>query len=246
MSAKARTKAPVSAAPAPVKSSMASVSAFLLLGVALAGIASLVYEVVWVEQLALSLGSTAYAGSTMLTAFLGGLALGGWIGGRRADGAKSPLLMLAGLEAVAALVGALSVPVLSWTGHAYVLVVTGMHAGPTPAMLLRAAFSLVVMLLPATLFGIAFPLASAAAARYGTLERAAGGVYAASSFGSAVGAALGGLWLEPTLGLTGAALVAAGVNLLGAFAAWNAAYAAGERMGKAPAGEPDPVGDAAA
>jgi spermidine synthase len=196
----------------------------------LAGAASLMYEVVWVRQLALSLGSTAIATSTMLTAFLGGLALGGWLGGRRADAIVSPMAALLRIELGAAVLGAVSVPLLAATGRAYVLVVTGMGAAPSAAMLLRAFFSLLVMLVPATLFGAAFPLAAAAAARVEADGRVAGGVYAASSFGSALGAAVGGLLIEPALGLTGAALVAAGINVVAALVAWSGS--------RGPQGEP--------
>lgn len=194
--------------------------AALLSAVFLAGFASLTYEVIWVRQLALSLGSTAIASSTMLTAFLGGLALGSWIASRRADSAEKPARELMFVELGAALIGAVSVPALAVAGHAYIAVAGGMGAGPTVAMVLRAVFSLVVMLAPATLFGMAFPLASKAAEGIAGATRAASGVYAASSFGSAIGAAAGGLLLEPLMGITGAALVAAGLNLLAAFAAW--------------------------
>jgi spermidine synthase len=194
----------------------------LLAAVFFAGVASLLYEVIWVRELALSLGSTALAGSTMLTAFLGGLALGSWIAGRRADTQPDPLRSLVRLELIAAVIGALSAPLLGLAGHAYVLVADGVGAGPLVATVLRVVFSLVVMLAPATLFGMAFPLASSAAARLGGPERAASGVYAASSFGSAIGAAGGGLLLEPLLGITGAALVAAALNLVAAAAAWRA------------------------
>jgi spermidine synthase len=192
----------------------------LLVAVFAAGFASLIYEVVWVRQLSLSLGSTAVAGSTMLAAFLAGLALGSWISGRRADTSSDPVKWLAFVELGAAAIGLVSVPALTAAGHAYVAIAGGIGAGPFAAMALRAIFSLVVMLAPATLFGMAFPLASKAAEQMGTPERAASGVYAASSFGSAFGAASGGLLLEPLMGITGAALVAAGLNLVAAFAAW--------------------------
>jgi spermidine synthase len=188
--------------------------------VGFAGIASLLYEVIWVRQLALSLGSTAIAGATMLSAFLAGLALGSWLTARKVDEQPSPLLSLAKLEIAAALIGALSVPMLEYAGRAYVLTASALGAGPGLALVLRAAFSLVVMLLPATLFGMAFPLASSAAARIAGPEKAASGVSAFSSFGSAIGAALGGLILEPLIGITGAAMVAVVFNLLAAAAAW--------------------------
>jgi spermidine synthase len=195
-------------------------SAALLVAVFAAGFASLIYEVVWVRQLSLSLGSTAVAGSTMLAAFLAGLALGAWISGRRADRTADPVKSFALVELGAAAIGLVSVPALTLAGHAYVAVAGGLGAGPALATALRAVFSLVVMLAPATLFGMAFPLASKAAERIAGPKRAASGVYAASSFGSAIGAAAGGLALEPLMGITGAALVAAGLNLVAAFAAW--------------------------
>src|SRR5262249_13930998 len=55
------------------------------------GAAALIYEVVWLRQLGLVMGHTAYALSTVLTSFLGGLALGAYAGGRWAkNGLASP------------------------------------------------------------------------------------------------------------------------------------------------------------
>jgi spermidine synthase len=198
----------------------------LLLSVFSAGAASLLYEVVWVRQLGHSLGSTAVATSVMLSAFLGGLALGSWYAGRIADSLESPLATLAKLEISAAVVGALSVPALSFAGRAYVYIASITSAGPLVSLVLRAAFALVVMMVPATVFGATFPLATAAAGRLTDREDAAGGVSAASCFGSAVGAAVGGLLLEPALGLTGSALVGSGLNVLAAVLAIVAARAA--------------------
>lgn len=200
--------------------------ALLLTAVFAAGAASLVYEVVWVRQLGMSLGSTAVASSVMLSAFLGGLAFGSWLAGRRADGATSPLRTLARIELVAAAVGAASVPVLGIAGRAYVLVATGAGGGPEASLLLRALFSLGVMFIPAALFGMTFPVATAAAARFRKAGTAGGAVSAASSFGSAAGAAVAGLALEPMLGLTGASLSGAALNIAAAVLALLAARTA--------------------
>jgi spermidine synthase len=217
----------------------------LLLTVFSAGAASLLYEVLWVRQLGLSLGSTALASSVMLSAFLGGLALGGWLSGRRADDVRAPLKVLFTVEIVAAVVGALSLPALSAAGRAYVLVASGAWGDSLLSLVLRAAFSLVVMLVPATVFGVTFPLTTAAAARLADVDIAAGGVSAASFFGSAVGAAVAGLFLEPALGLTGSALVGAGLNVAAALLALASARAAGsaeagvELTGETEGGERD-------
>src|SRR5262245_12253397 len=45
------------------------------------GAAALVYEVVWTRLLTLQLGHTVAAASTVLAAFMGGLAVGAWIAG---------------------------------------------------------------------------------------------------------------------------------------------------------------------
>src|SRR5881628_3302758 len=48
---------------------------------AASGAAALVYEVVWTRLLTLQLGHTVAAASTVLAAFMGGLAAGAWIAG---------------------------------------------------------------------------------------------------------------------------------------------------------------------
>src|SRR5438034_5062211 len=46
------------------------------------GAAALVYEVTWTRLLTLQLGHTVAAASTVLAAFMGGLAIGAWIAGQ--------------------------------------------------------------------------------------------------------------------------------------------------------------------
>ena len=113
--------------------------ALLLAAVFWAGAASLVYEVVWIRQLGMSLGSTAIASSVMLSSFLAGLALGSWISGRRADAVVSPLRSLVRIELFAALLGALSVPVLELAGRAYVYLAITTSAGPAVSLGLQGA-----------------------------------------------------------------------------------------------------------
>lgn len=204
----------------------------LLLGaVFLAGAASLLYEVIWIRQLGGSLGSTAIASSVMLSAFLGGLAFGAWLAGKRADTLESPLMALVKIEVVAAVIGVLSIPALAVTGRAYVVVALVLGVDPLLSLILRALFSFVVMFIPAMIFGLTFPIATAAAARVVNIEKAAGGISAASSFGSAAGAAIAGLYLEPAFGIMRSAFVGAGINLVAALAAFVAAGVLAERYG---------------
>ena len=49
------------------------------------GASGLIYQVIWTRQLTLIFGSTIFAVSTVLTAFMAGLALGSFYLGRIAD-----------------------------------------------------------------------------------------------------------------------------------------------------------------
>src|SRR5262245_7436099 len=62
------------------------------------GVSGLVYQVVWVRELVLVFGATTFAVSTVLTAFMGGLALGSYYFGRRSERVDKPLRLYGLLE----------------------------------------------------------------------------------------------------------------------------------------------------
>src|SRR5205085_12132216 len=64
----------------------------------LSGISGLMYEVVWVRMLTRILGSTVYATSTVLAAFMAGLALGSFLIARLVHRARRPLVWYAAAE----------------------------------------------------------------------------------------------------------------------------------------------------
>ncbi len=66
----------------------------------LSGFSGLLYEVLWLRMLILIFGSTTLAVSTVLTSFMGGLALGSYLFGRIMDRKKRPLLYYGLLEGV--------------------------------------------------------------------------------------------------------------------------------------------------
>src|SRR6187455_265198 len=95
----------------------------LLIGLYTAsGAAALIYEVIWTRLLTLQMGHTVAAASTVLAAFMGGLAAGAWSAGRsRAATQAARLRAYAALEAAVILsalalpaVLAAAAPVLSW------------------------------------------------------------------------------------------------------------------------------------
>src|SRR5438477_11215050 len=77
----------------------------------LSGASGLVFEVVWTRELGLVFGSTTLAISTVLSVYMGGLALGSVIAGRFADRVRDPLRAYAIAEAGVGLYG-LAIPLL--------------------------------------------------------------------------------------------------------------------------------------
>ena len=64
----------------------------------LTGFLALVYEICWMRQSTLILGSTTFAVSTVLAVFLGGLALGNYFFGRISKHHRQPMRLYANLE----------------------------------------------------------------------------------------------------------------------------------------------------
>ena len=78
------------------------------------GASGLIYQISWVRLLSLTFGVTIYAVSTVVAAFMGGLALGSFVGGRVADRVHRPILWYAVAEGIIAIMGLASPAALSW------------------------------------------------------------------------------------------------------------------------------------
>ena len=85
------------------------------------GVASLIYQVVWVRMLTLVFGHTIYSVSIVLSAFMAGLGLGSYLWGRTIDKAGKPLLIYGKIEILIGISAALLsvllsnfAPIYSW------------------------------------------------------------------------------------------------------------------------------------
>jgi len=194
---------------------------FLLL-FALSGAAALVYEVVWTRLLTLQIGHGLAAASTVLAAFMGGLAVGAAAGGRigqRLD-PRSALRGYALMEAGIAVV-ALLLPVLLAALRPLLASLYDDGNGGFVFGAVRLVSSLTLLSLPAAAMGATFPLASRWMVRSATqISSDAGWLYAANTVGAAAGALLTGFVLLPRLGLTGATAVGVVLNVAAAGGAW--------------------------
>ena len=64
----------------------------------LSGFACLIYQILWMREASLLLGSTSQSAALMLAVFFGGLSLGGWFWGKRCQNQTAPLRTYAWLE----------------------------------------------------------------------------------------------------------------------------------------------------
>jgi spermidine synthase len=189
---------------------------------AASGAAALIYEVTWTRLLSLQLGHGVAAASTVLAAFMGGLAIGSAVGGRVAARlpATGSLRLYATLE-IAIAVLALILPFELRAADPLLAVAYADGAGGVTFAVLRFLTSLVVLSLPAAAMGATFPVA----ARWfvhgaGAAAREAGTLYASNTVGAALGALAAGFVLLPFMGLMGATWIAVALNGVAASGAW--------------------------
>jgi spermidine synthase len=184
----------------------------LLLG---SGFSALVYQVLWLRLLGLVFGVTVHAASTVLAAFMAGLALGSFGGGRFADRTRAPLRWFGVAEL---LIGAtaLSTPaVLAALEAVYRQVHTNFSHDVGALTLVRFACSFAVLLVPTTMMGATMPLVLRSSATHSSdLGTRAAALYAANTAGALAGALVTGYYLVSQIGITASFRVAALVNLL--------------------------------
>lgn len=181
-----------------------------LLLIFLSGAAALVYQILWVKQLALIVGVDVYAVTTAVSAFFAGLAIGGGLFGRRADRVRRPLRLFAVLEAGTGTLGLTTTLVLARGAPTFVSLES--MAGP-----LAWALLFVTIGLPALLMGGTLPaLVCARPPAKESIGRASGNLYAANTAGAIVGALTAAFLFVPALGVRGSAAAGAALNFIAA------------------------------
>ena len=200
------------AAAAPAETRRAAVYAGVMFVVS--GFAALVYQVLFSKSLALTFGSTSTATYTVLAVYMGGMALGAWLGGRLAQGRADALKLYAWCEFG---IGAycLATPLIFQGIQAlYVALAEGVAPDAGLLTALRVLLGASALLVPTVLMGATLPIL----ARYFELRTVSLGtsvalLYGANTLGAALGALLAGYWILPGLGVWRTTLTAAGLNL---------------------------------
>lgn len=188
------------------------------------GFLALVYEICWIRKASLVFGAASFAMGTVLGVFFAGLAFGSYVSGRYARYCSRPLRCYAIIEALvgaAALTSpaafALADEVFGWL---YPVIVDHFWA----LCAVRLAIVGALLLPPAILIGATLPLfCRYSSGSLGSVQRRVGLLYGLNTFGAAIGCAICGFVLMPSLG-TDVTLRMGGLsNLVVGAIAWFAA-----------------------
>jgi spermidine synthase len=178
------------------------------------GAAGLVYEIVWMRLLSLTLSVTVFAVTTVLCAFMGGLALGAAIAGRTAQRVRRPLFVYGLVEATLAVVALVTPLVLFNLGPPYAWLYKNLGGSGAALGAARFLLAFAVLLVPSTLMGTTLPLLSRAVIdRREMVGRGAGALYAVNTLGAVAGCVIAGFVLIPSIGLQATNAIAASVSL---------------------------------
>ncbi len=180
----------------------------LLVLFAVSGATSLIGEVVWMRALGLVVGNSVWAAAAVVTAWMVGLALGGWLGGRLAPGLRRHLRVYAAAEVGVALFYLASPELLPRLQRLAAGLTPDLSGHLLAGMAGRFLLSVVVLLPPTCLMGLTLPVL-AERARGSRLAGTVGTLYGVNTLGAVAGVLLAAYLLLPTVGGWGALAVAA-------------------------------------
>ncbi|MFQ5599280.1 MAG: fused MFS/spermidine synthase [Candidatus Krumholzibacteriia bacterium] len=187
----------------------------VLCALLVSGMWALVHEITWMRLLRLVLGNTAPARTSVVCAFMGGLALGSWLGGRLIERRGDPLRVFAFLQVSIGLYGLVLPWLIAATQPLYRSAFPDTHASFMGLGLVGFLYGGILLVLPATLLGATLPVLIRFFVR--VPERtgsAAGRLHATHTFGAVLGVGAAGFLLIPGLGLRKTILAACLLDFL--------------------------------
>ncbi len=188
----------------------------------LSGACGLVYQVVWARMLTVVFGATVLAVSTVLGAFMAGLALGSFLFGRYIDRVDQPLRVFALLEAGVGLYALLFPTLAGLIGSSSAMLLHAFNPdGGTLYAALRLLISFLLLLVPTSLMGATLPVLSKfVVRRLSGVGTGVGLLYAVNTLGAVAGVVLITFYLMEALGLRVSTYSVAGLNFTVAALAW--------------------------
>jgi spermidine synthase len=178
------------------------------------GLCALVYQVVWLRELRLVFGASTPASAAVLAIFMGGLGLGGWLLGRRAQASPSPLWLYGNLEAGVALSAAVTPFTIGWVAAVYHGLGGSAALGGVGGALVRILLATLVLGVPTFLMGGTLPaIVRAATPDDDRARRSLGLLYGMNTVGAVMGVTLTTFLLLEMFGQRRSLWLAAALNL---------------------------------
>ena len=199
---------------------------------ALSGMSALMYQTAWTRLFSIAFGTSELAIATVLAAYMGGLALGSVVAGKRADFIRHPIKVYGLLEGGIA-AAALLVPwMLDFAFHLYGSVFGSQSGPPASGGLIQTFYYLVATFLivgvPTAFMGATLPiLAHHLVRRNSEVGPKIGLMYGINTAGGVAGVLLGAFVLLPAIGLNGLVYCAVLINgIIFVLAVWLSRYSA--------------------
>lgn len=126
----------------------------------LSGAAALFYQVIWVRSLTLVFGGSHFAVTVVLSTFMAGLAIGGYIVGRLVDRIEKPLKLYGILEIGIAIFATVFIGLMKVYPSIYVCLAQWKENSSLFLLFIRVLFSVVALIIPTTLMGGTLPVLS--------------------------------------------------------------------------------------
>ena len=188
----------------------------------LSGATGLVDQLCFSKYLSYVVGSTAHAVSAVLSAFMTGLALGAFLGGRYSLKVRRPLVAYGVLELIVAVTVALSPAAFQALAPLYAAIARSAPGSLALLSAVRWLGALLIVVVPTTAIGATLPLlsrllpssadtsaASVPASSEKSAQRRLGALYASNTAGGALGALLAAYAILPALGMSATVVASA-------------------------------------
>jgi len=189
----------------------------VLIAFGLSGFAAMVYQIAWTRALVMCVGSSTYAFTCILSAFIFGLAIGSLAIAHWVDRLRQPVLIVGVLQLAIAMSAIVIVPIHS---HIPILIknLVVQHK-ENFGILLAYQFALIIAItiVPTFLMGAIFPLVTRIIAiKDGATGAAVGRAYAVNTIGTVTGSFLAGFVMirSEVLGVQNSIVTAALLNAL--------------------------------
>jgi spermidine synthase len=188
----------------------------ILVGLGISGFTSFAYEIYWTRSLVFILGNSTYALTTMLSAFLSGIAIGGYLIRFAIKYMADRVVTFGIIQILLGIFSALALPLLFFISDPLSLnqYLLGNSDQVFTLMITSFGVAFLVMLVPAMLIGATFPLVGQIVVK--DLQKTGsfvGKIYAINTFGNVLGALMPGFILLSLLGIQKGIILMAALNV---------------------------------